>query len=128
MTVLFVIQADSLHSATLWPPPPPVPKAADAYPYCFEGAPVTYPHPDYILINHGANDAGRDAAEYTAEYRALLELIRATHPDSVIISLSAFCGAHPKELKEMIEAFNKETGDNVRFIDAATWGKGHPLF
>lgn len=104
-----------------------VPKAADAYPYCFNGATVNYPHPDYILINHGANDFSREASEYTAEYGALLKLIREAHPNSIIIALSAFCGAFPNELKEMIEKFNHENGDNVYFINASTWGKGHPL-
>ena len=104
-----------------------VPKAAEAYPYCFEGAPVTYSHPDYILINHGANDRAHTATEYVTEYRSLLELIRATHPDATIIALSAFCGAFPQELKEMIDSFNKETGDNIHFINASTWGEGHPL-
>lgn len=104
-----------------------VPKAADAYPYCFGGAPVTYSHPDYILVNHGANDYNKTAEEYTREYRALLELIRSTHPDSVIIVLSAFCGVFPAELKELVEIFNKEKNDNIHFIDASAWGKGYPL-
>lgn len=104
-----------------------VPKAAAAYPYCFEGAPVTYPHPDYILINHGANDRNKTAEEYITEYRALLELIRATHKDSVIIVLSAFCGAFPRELKSLVAEFNAVHGDNIHFIDASTWGEGHPL-
>lgn len=104
-----------------------VPKAAKAYPYCFDGAPVTYPHPDYILINHGANDSGHTAEEYITEYRKLLELVRSTHTDSVIIVLSAFCGTYPNELKALVEEFNKTNNDTVHFIDASTWGKGHPL-
>ena len=104
-----------------------VPKAADAYPYCFDGAPVTYSHPDYILINHGANDRGGTAEKYITEYRALLQLVRNTHKESVIIVLSAFCGAFPKELKSLVADFNAEHDDNIIFIDASSWGEGHPL-
>ncbi len=98
-----------------------------AYPYCFDGAPVTYSHPDYILINHGANDRSATAETYIAEYRSLLELIHATHKDSVIIVLAAFCGAYPNELKELVEEFNRTNNDNVYFIDSSTWGEGHQL-
>lgn len=104
-----------------------VPKAADAYPYCFEGAPVAYPHPDYIVINHGANDRRATPEQYITEYRALLELIRNTHKNSVIIVLSAFCGAFPTELCNLVKNFNAEHDDNIHFIDASEWGKGHPL-
>lgn len=104
-----------------------VPKAADSYPYCFEGAPVTYPHPDYILINHGANDRSATAEQYVSDYRLLLDVIRKAHKDSVIIVLSAFCGAHPQALCELVKSYNAEHGDNIHFIDASEWGKGHPL-
>lgn len=104
-----------------------VPKAVEAYPFCFEGCPVGYGHPDYILINHGANDRGATAETYVKEYRALLELVRKTHPDSMIISLSAFCVAYPNELKAMIDEYNKETGDEVKFIDGGGWVEPVPL-
>lgn len=104
-----------------------VPKASAAYPYCFDGAPVTYGHPDYILINHGANDVYGDAEKYVAEYKELLHLVRTTHPDAVIICLAAFCGAFPRELEKLVEDFNKENRDNVHFIDATLWVPKNPL-
>lgn len=104
-----------------------VPKAAESYPYCFEGAPVQYDHPDYILINHGANDRGAAMECYIEEYRGLLDVIRKAHPDSVIICLSAFSNCHPKELCEMIEQYNKEKGDNIHFIDGTLWVPLEPL-
>lgn len=104
-----------------------VPAAPLAYPYNFDGSPITRPQPDYILINHGANDRAKTAEEYTAKYRELLDVIRRRNPDSKIISLSAFCGAHHKELGELIQAYNKETGDSVAFIDSNGWISPEPL-
>ncbi len=105
-----------------------VPKAAEAYPYCFEGAPVTYSHPDYILINHGANDKWSNEPEnYRKEYTALLELVRKTHPDSVIICLAAFCEAYPDVLAELVDDFNCRHNDSVHFINASLWVPADPL-
>ena len=104
-----------------------VPKAAEAYSYCFEGAPVLYDHPDYILINHGANDRGAGEECYIKEYKNLLKVIRAAHPDSKIFSLSAFVGAYPEALGRMIAQYNAETGDHVIFIDSKGWIPADPL-
>lgn len=104
-----------------------VPKAADAYPFCFDGAPVTYGHPDYILINHGANDRGASEENYIREYRRLLDVVREAHPESKIISLAAFCGAHPEALGKLIEAYNEEKNDDILFIDATLWVPVTPL-
>lgn len=104
-----------------------VPKAAEAYPYCFDGAPVTYGHPDYIMINHGANDRGASEEVYIREYRGLLDVIRAAHPDARIICVSAFCGAYPLALEKLITEYNAEHGDDIVFVDATLWVPLEPL-
>lgn len=104
-----------------------VPKAADAYPFCFENAPVTYDHPDYILINHGANDRQATAEQYVAEYENLLDVIRKAHPDSEIICVSAFCGCYPEALEKLIKEYNLKHNDNIKFIDATLWVPVEPL-
>ena len=104
-----------------------VPKAAEAYPYCFEGAPVTYDHPDYILINHGANDRAAGVEAYTTEYYELLKIIRKTHPSAKIFSLSAFVGFAPEELGETVARFNREFHDDVVFISSKGWIPADPL-
>lgn len=103
------------------------PKCGDAYPYCFEGAPVTYDHPDYVMINHGANDRKHTEEEYITEYRALIAQIRKAHPDAKIICLSAFCVAFPKAIAAMVEDINKTTDDDIFFIDSAGWVPAVPL-
>lgn len=104
-----------------------VPKASEAYPYCFDGHPVTYRSPDYILINHGANDRGATAEKYTEEYCRLLDVIRKINPSSQIIALSAFCGAFPVELEATIEKYNEEHGCNIIFINSTGWVPLEPL-
>lgn len=104
-----------------------VPKAAEAYPFCFDGAPVTYGHPDYILINHGANDRSKSEEEYIREYRGLLDVIREQHHDSKIICLAAFCGVYPEALGKLIRDYNEENGDDIFFVDATLWVPLAPL-
>ena len=58
-----------------------VPKAIDFYEYCFDGIKVSYPHPDYILLNYGANDQGQPEDIYVKEYEKLLRLVRKVHPE-----------------------------------------------
>lgn len=105
-----------------------VPRAEEAYPYCFADMPMTYPNPPaYILINHGANDRGASAEEYITGYRQLLDLIRRTHPQAKLIALSAFCGAFAKELGAMVAAYNRENGTDMLFIDSTGWVPPEPL-
>ncbi len=105
-----------------------VPKAAEAYPYCFDGVRVSYEHPDYILINHGANDKwAKDPENYRKEYTGLLKVIRELHPASVIICLAAFCEAYPDVLREVVDDFNKVNNDALHFIDATLWVPADPL-
>ena len=103
-----------------------VPKAAEAYPFCFDGAPVTYPHPDYVLINHGANDRKATDEQYIFDYDKLLNVIRAAHPDAVIICLSAFVGSHNEALADYI-AHRRQQDDKLHFIDGSHWVPKEPL-
>lgn len=104
-----------------------VPKAAEAYPYNFDGSRAKAQNPDLIVINHGANDRRQPVELYTAEYRTLLQVVREINPDAKIVVLSAFCGVYPAELRETVEAFNRETGDSVYFIDSTGWIPEEPL-
>ncbi len=104
-----------------------VPKASEAYPFCFDGHKVIYPTPDYILINHGANDRGNGAEQYIKDYRKLLDVIRGINPESKIIALSAFCGAFPKELEKLIDEYNTENNCDILFIDSSGWVPLEPL-
>ena len=104
-----------------------VPAAPLSYPYNFDGSPITREQPDYILINHGANDRAQPVELYLEKYEELLDLIRSMNPDATIISLSAFCGAHHEELGAMIEAYNQKNNCKVHFIDSFGWIPEKPL-
>ena len=104
-----------------------VPAAATAYPYNFENSPITRPTPDYIMINHGANDRRVTPEVYVEKYGELIDLIRKMNPTSEIISLSAFCGAFHEELGRFIAEYNEKNGTRVAFIDSNGWVPLEPL-
>jgi len=104
-----------------------VPDAVTAYPYNFDGSPVTRKSCDVIMINHGANDRGKPVELYLERYAALLDEIRAMNPSSKIVSLSAFCGAHHEALGKMIAEYNEKNGCDVAFIDSTDWIPVEPL-
>lgn len=104
-----------------------VPKAAKAYPYCYDGCPISHPSADFILINHGANDSRSPVEQYLEEYEGLLEVIREKNPSSQLIVLSAFCGVYPSQLEKMVEDYNQRHDDHVFFINSTGWIPKEPL-
>ena len=104
-----------------------VPRAQEAYPYCFAGAPVPYGHPDYILINHGANDRFSATESYCDGYLKLLDVITDTHPDSKIIVLAPFCGAHEDALEMLVRNYNARKKTDITFIRTTNWIPKEPL-
>ena len=91
------------------------------------GAPVTYGHPDFILINHGVNDSGGDVNDYIREYERFLKHLTEVHKASNIIVLNCFRGAFKDETKAMVSRFNMEHGTDVFYIDSSGWIPIEPL-
>lgn len=104
-----------------------VPRAADAYPYNYESSEAVVQDSSIIVINHGANDQWNTEEAYISGYRELLEVVRKKNPESKIVVLSAFCGVYPEALKKMVEAYNSENNDDIRFIDTKGWIPKEPL-
>ena len=104
-----------------------VPRAAEAYPYCFDGAWLSRAQPEFILINHGANDMYGEEEAFIAGYQELLEVIRRLNPNARIIALSPFCGVFAGALRELVRQFNARRGDDVLFIDSTGWIPPQPL-
>jgi len=98
-----------------------VPAAAEAYPYCFHGAPIPYSNCDYIVINHGTNDRGKPAEKFIARYTQLLDVICAHNPTSQIVIVTPFCGAWEKELKQLAESYTQATGRKIAYICTTGW-------
>ena len=104
-----------------------VPAAHEAYPYNFDGSPITREKPDIVVLNHGANDGRATPAEYLEKYALTLDVIREHNPDAVVVSLSAFCGHFHNELAEFIKEYNARNGCNVYYIDTHGWIPVSPL-
>ena len=104
-----------------------VPKASEAYPYCYYQNPVTPVDAEVIVINHGANDYLVSAEEYTKGYEMFLDMVRVIHPSAIIVALSAFCGCYSAELGKMVEEYNQNRSDNIRYIDTSGWIPNVPL-
>lgn len=104
-----------------------VPKIIESYPYNFKNSPVTYDSPDYILINHGANDRNNSEENYINGYAAFLPMVRALHKNSKIIVVSAYCNAHAVALGKFIASYNQTNREDILFINATDWVPLEPL-
>lgn len=104
-----------------------VPPAYEAYPYCFNGMKIPYSNPDYIVVNHGANDRFAEAETYCEGYKKLLDVIALHNPNSHIVILTPFCGAHEKELFSFWQEYRKHCVSMVSFISTTGWIPPEPL-
>jgi hypothetical protein len=104
-----------------------VPKASLAYPYVYENCQLGEREPDFILINHGANDRKADVVNYIQEYHNLLTVIRKLHPHSQIFCAGMFFGLFLDDLRELVEKFNRQYHDRVIYIDTKGWIPPDPL-
>ncbi len=104
-----------------------VPAAYLAYPYNFDGSPITHKPSDIVVINHGANDRGSTAENYIEKYALALDEIRKYNPNAEVVVLSAFCGAFHAELADFVAEYNQKNGSNVHYIDTFGWIPAEPL-
>lgn len=104
-----------------------VPCAQEAYPYCFAGMPVSYASPDYIVINHGANDRFSSTEAVCQGYQELLNVVTDRNPDSRIVVLAPFCGAHEDALEMLVSNFNACKHCDIAFIRTTDWIPKEPL-
>lgn len=104
-----------------------VPAAPIAYPYNFDGSPITRKQPDIVLLNHGANDRHKPVELYLEKYGETLDIIRKMNPGSLLVSVSPFCGAFHTELGEFVADYNRKNGCQVHYIDASGWVSPEPL-
>lgn len=104
-----------------------IPAVMDAYPYCFDGCPVSGSSPDFIVINHGTNDSSSTVQEYITCYIDFLEMIKSRHPKAQIIVLSPFCGVFHEALGDMTDEYNRKNKTQILFVDTAGWIPLEPL-
>ncbi len=97
-----------------------VPRAADSYPYCFDGTPIPDVRREFIVINHGANDR-RNPDSYLPCYEELLDVVRRMHPEARIVVLSPFTGYADERLAAFVPDFNARKGADVALILTGGW-------
>ena len=104
-----------------------VPDAPHAYPFNFEDSPITHAPSDFVVINHGANDRSAAPEVYRECYEKLLDEVFKYNPNAKVVALSAFCGGHKDVFAEMIPAYNKAHGTDVKFVNGSEWIPPQPL-
>lgn len=104
-----------------------VPRAGLIYPYVYDGVLNTGEKPDIVLINHGANDRAAKPEEYISRYGELVDMIRESAPNAIIVCLSAFCGAFDSEVGAFVEAYNAAHDKPIHFISSRGWVPAEPL-
>lgn len=104
-----------------------VPKVLESYPYCVDGVACDVGNPDYIMINHGANDRAAHSDEYIRQYEMFLDMIYNMHPKTKVICLSPFVGAHHEAIEAFVLKYNEKNNKDVWFIDSTGWIEPEPL-
>ena len=102
-------------------------RAAEAYPYVYAGVPYEGEKPDYIVINHGANDRRSGVEAYLSGYGELLDVISQRNPRAVMVALSAFSDVYTAELRDFCAGWSESHGRRIHFIDASGWIPREPL-
>ena len=104
-----------------------VPKVAEAYPFNFSGAPVTYKSPDFIVFNHGTNDRFAEPELFEKEYIGALDVIREKNPTSKLIALTPFCGVFDEAIEKIIKEYNEKNNTDIFYIGTKGWISPEPI-
>ena len=104
-----------------------VPAAPDAYPFCYEGAPIPQYEPKVIVLNHGTNDGGASDELFLEQYTKMLEVLATTHPEAEIVSLSPFYGKKDAIVQKSVEAYNLCHEKKVLCILSTGWIPPTPI-
>ena len=104
-----------------------MPRAAEAYPFCYEGVPMPAYEPSIIVLGHGTNDGGAPAEEFHARYVEMLELLAKTHPEAKLVALSPFFGKMDEKVERAVKAYNEAHGRPVTCILSTGWISPTPI-
>jgi len=104
-----------------------VPPVAESYKYYSDGYLMESVQADFIVINHGTNDRNADKELFCKKYFEFLSIVRERNPHSKIISLTPFSGCLAKEIKEVVDLYNKEKKDDIYYINTTGWISPEPI-
>ena len=74
--------------------------------------------PDYIVINMGTNDSGKDNKTFINNYVSFVTKLREAYPNVTVFCMTPFNGSKAAQVKEAVKAFD----NGVYLIDSAKWG------
>ncbi len=103
-----------------------IPPVINSYGFYSDNEPMDSINADYIVINHGTNDAWAESDAFIKAYTEFLAFVRGRNPSSVIIALSPFGGFNFDEIETSVKSYNEQSGDNVYFVDARAWAPREP--
>jgi hypothetical protein len=105
-----------------------VPTVCDSYPYHSANNPLPPTDADIVVLNHGTNDRNNpDKAGFISRYKDFLAILRKRNPRAKILALTPFSGCLAKEIKEAVDAYRQESGDNVYYLDTTGLISPEPL-
>lgn len=104
-----------------------IPPVAESYKYYSDGYEMESQQADFIVINHGTNDRRADKEIFKKRYFEFLCVVRGRNSKAKIISLTPFSGCLAKEIKEVVEKYNKERADTIFYIDTTGWIEPEPI-
>ena len=104
-----------------------VPKVYESYPCYSHNNPMPSANADYIVINHGTNDAAKEKDVVKPEYENFLKLVRDRNSKSKIICLTPFGGYHAELIDEIVKEHNEKYSDNVYYINSTGWIPKDPV-
>lgn len=92
-----------------------VPPGVESFGWNFAGSPAErIEAPDVVVINLGVNDETLEPSEYAGH----LTRVRATYPESTIVSLTPFSGKHADTIKTACKSIDDP---NLVCIDSTGW-------
>ncbi|MBE6577341.1 MAG: hypothetical protein E7653_04310 [Ruminococcaceae bacterium] len=104
-----------------------VPAATEAYPYNFDGSPVTRKKPNIVVLNHGTNDPRANVPNFLEKYELMLDVIKEQNPEAVVVSLTPFGGKFHEEIGKLVGEYNAKHSCNVYFVDTFGWISPEPV-
>lgn len=104
-----------------------VPNVIESYGYVYDGCANEEQKADVIVIAHGANDAGRTDEEFSISYTKFLRVVRSHNSDAQIFAMSPFLGRFEDTMPIIVDEYNKNYADEIKFISTKGWLPREPI-
>ncbi|MFS7388538.1 BppU family phage baseplate upper protein [Carnobacterium maltaromaticum] len=93
-----------------------VPTAINYVDYMMNGVLENAQSPDFIVINHGTNDAAATSEAFKVAYNELVQRLLIKYPGITIVCMRPFRGNHADSIKEVCNIYS-----NCFYVDTVDW-------